>query len=171
MASKDGRAQIWYADGSGNVTGYTESVGEIAGTIIEAYNEHFGTDIAIWTPETKSLQMGGSVPNWDAYEKIEIILFTDDEWYLIKFEPEKYIGVLAYEDGNTYSLGVNTTGGETPEPILYNKNRERIGVQDISDSQYETMTEKLIEYNGQSVYFEENPSYSDIPNSAKIINI
>ena len=70
MATKDGRAQIWYADSSGNVTGYTESVGEIAGTIIDAYNEHFGTDISIWTPETKTLQVGGTVPNWNAYEKI-----------------------------------------------------------------------------------------------------
>ena len=62
--------QIWYADGNGNVAGYTESVGDIAGTIIDAYNEHFGTDIAIWTPETKTLQVGGTVPNWNAYEKI-----------------------------------------------------------------------------------------------------
>lgn len=72
MATKDGRAQIWYADGSGNVTGYTESVDDIAGTIIDAYNEHFGTGIEIWTPETKSLQVGGTVPNWNAYEKIEM---------------------------------------------------------------------------------------------------
>lgn len=70
MATKDGRAHIWYADGSGNVTGYTENVGDIAGTIIDAYNEHFGTAIEIWTPETITLQVGGTVPNWDAYEKI-----------------------------------------------------------------------------------------------------
>lgn len=70
VATKDGRAQIWYADGSGNVTGYTESVDDIAGTIIDAYNEHFGTDIDIWTPETITLQVGDTVPNWDAYEKI-----------------------------------------------------------------------------------------------------
>lgn len=76
MATKDGRAQIWYADGSGNVAGYTESVGDIAGTIIDTYNEHFGTDISIWTPETKTLQVGGTVPNWNAYEKIGIILIA-----------------------------------------------------------------------------------------------
>ena len=72
MATRDGRVQIWYADGNGNVAGYTESVGDIAGTIIDAYNEHFGTDIAIWTPETKTLRVGDSVPNWNAYEKIEM---------------------------------------------------------------------------------------------------
>ena len=70
MATKDGRTQIWYADGNGNVGGYTETVNNIAGTIIDAYNEHFGTDIQLWTPETKTLQVGGTVPDWNAYEKI-----------------------------------------------------------------------------------------------------
>lgn len=70
MATKDGRSQIWYADGNGNVAGYTESVDDIAGTIIDTYNEHFGTDISIWTPETKTLQVGDTVTNWNAYEKI-----------------------------------------------------------------------------------------------------
>ena len=72
MATKDGRSQIWYADGNGNVEGYTETVDNIAETIIGAYNEHFGTDIQIWTPETKTLQVGDTVPNWNAYEKIEM---------------------------------------------------------------------------------------------------
>ena len=72
MATKDGRAHIWYADGNGNVAGFTETVDNIAGTIIGAYNEHFGTDIQIWTPETKNLQVGDTVPNWNAYEKIKM---------------------------------------------------------------------------------------------------
>lgn len=76
MATKDGRTQIWYADGNGNVEGYTETVGDIAETIISTYNEHFGTDIQLWTPETKSLQVGGTVPNWNAYEKIGFILWA-----------------------------------------------------------------------------------------------
>lgn len=139
--------------------------------ILQAVNEKYGTSFEGWSQLPTDYEVGDTVPNWDAYEKIEIILFTDNEWYLIRFEAEKYIGVIAYEDGDTYSLGVNTTGGETPEPILYNKNRERIGIDNISDEQYEMMSEKLMEYNGQSVYFEENPSYSVIPNSAKIIDI
>lgn len=70
MATKDGRSQIWYADGNGSVDGYTETVDNIVETIIGAYNEHFGTDIQLWTPETKNLQVGDTVPNWNAYEKI-----------------------------------------------------------------------------------------------------
>lgn len=111
MATKDGRAQIWYADGSGNVTGYTESVGEIASTIIDAYNNHFGTDIGIWTPETKTLQVGDTVPNWDAYEKIEI--------------PSQKIAakVGVSSEGNQFIIG--TLNGENFE-IITNGNQSYV---------------------------------------------
>lgn len=73
MATEDDFAHIWYADGNGNVTGYVVNGGDIASTIIDAYNEHFGTDISIWTPEKKTLQVGDTIPNWNAYEKIELL--------------------------------------------------------------------------------------------------
>lgn len=72
MATRDGLAQIWYADANGVITGYTPTADNVASAIIDAYNEHFGTNINIWTPETKTLQVGGTVPNWNAYEKIEL---------------------------------------------------------------------------------------------------
>lgn len=72
MATRDGLAQIWYADANGVVTGYTPTADNVASAIIDTYNEHFGTDINIWTPETKTLQVGGTVTNWSAYEKIEL---------------------------------------------------------------------------------------------------
>lgn len=72
MATRDGLAQIWYADEDGVITGYTPTADNVASAIIDTYNEHFGTDINIWTPETKTLQVGDTVPNWNAYEKIEI---------------------------------------------------------------------------------------------------
>lgn len=72
MATRDGLAQIWYADANGVITGYTPTADNVASAIIDAYNEHYGTDINIWTPETKNLQVGDTVPNWNAYEKIGI---------------------------------------------------------------------------------------------------
>lgn len=74
MGTKDGYSQIWYADANGIVTGYTPNADNIPNVIIDAYNEHFGTDIAIWTPETITLQVGDTVPNWNAYEKILLSL-------------------------------------------------------------------------------------------------
>lgn len=76
MATRDGLAQIWYADANGVITGYTPTADNVASAIIDAYNEHFGTDINIWTPETKNLQVGDTVPNWNAYEKIEMQIPT-----------------------------------------------------------------------------------------------
>lgn len=65
-------AQIWYADANGVITGNTPTADNVASAIIDGYNEHFGTDIQIWTPETITLQVGDTVPNWNAYEKIEL---------------------------------------------------------------------------------------------------
>lgn len=97
MATKDGRSQIWYADGNGNVEGYTETVDNIAETIIGTYNEHFGTDIQLWTPETKTLQVGGTVPNWNAYEKIEFsqIVFVK---YFIEYSSHYMAGHIDYDN-------------------------------------------------------------------------
>lgn len=111
MATKDGRAQIWYADSIGNVTGYTESVDEIAGTIIDAYNEHFGTDITIWTPETKTLQVGDTVPNWDAYEKIEM--------------PKLYVAVAVGQGATRFAVGYIK---DKTWFIYTNSNNEGIGI-------------------------------------------
>lgn len=82
MATKDGLAQIWYADANGVITGNTPNADNVASAIIDGYNEHYGTDIGIWTPETISLQVGGTVPNWPAYEKIIIPPMVKFKYYL-----------------------------------------------------------------------------------------
>lgn len=64
--------QIWYADGNGVITGSTESIDEVTSTIIDTYNENFGTNISHLTPETKIFEVGNTVQNWNAYEKIEM---------------------------------------------------------------------------------------------------
>ena len=114
MATKDGRTQIWYADGNGNVEGYTETVGNIAETIIGAYNEHFGTDIQLWTPETKTLQVGGTVPNWNAYEKILIQL--EDGFY--KYDlTNGHGGAFACMEVNHGNVGVYASSLESGNNI------------------------------------------------------
>ena len=98
MATEDDFAHIWYADANGNVTGYVVNGGDKASSIIDAFNEHFGTEISIWTPETKNLQVGGTVPNWDAYEKIEI----NAEYYQIADSEQK--GIFGYVKGSIFNV-------------------------------------------------------------------
>ena len=113
MATKDGRSQIWYADGNGNVAGFTESVGDIADTIISAYNEHFGTDIQIWTPEKKNLQVGDTVPDWSAYEKI----LQPMSKFAALYEDNKYLYGTISQEGRDRVARVNI-GGSSGGGIL-----------------------------------------------------
>lgn len=96
MATRDGLAQIWYADANGVITGYTPTADNVASAIIDAYNEHFGTDINIWTPETKNLQVGDTVPNWNAYEKISTLVY-------IKIHGPGIAGYIKDETGFIYT--------------------------------------------------------------------
>lgn len=120
MATRDGLAQIWYADANGVVTGYTPNVDNVASAIIDAYNEHFGTDIGIWTPETKTLQVGGTVPNWDAYEKILIQL--EDGLYKLDLTggSSQAFACMQVQNGN---IGVYASSLESGSNInVYNAN-------------------------------------------------
>lgn len=101
MATRDGLAQIWYADANGVVTGYTPNADFVASVIIDTYNEHFGTDIGIWTPETKTLQVGDTIPNWDAYEKIAL------QTVKIKFQDGKFGEVRGNKLYIATSNGIN----------------------------------------------------------------
>jgi hypothetical protein len=67
--------EIWYADNNGFIAGSTESVDEVTGTIIDTYNEHFGTKISHLTPEAKTFKIGDIIKNWNAYEKIETTIY------------------------------------------------------------------------------------------------
>lgn len=62
--------EIWYADESGVITGSTVSVDEVTNTIIDTYNQYFGTKILNLTPDTEHFKEGKTVQNWNTYERI-----------------------------------------------------------------------------------------------------
>lgn len=72
MATSSVGREIWYADNNGFIAGSTVSVDEVTSTIIDTYNEHFGTRISHLTPEAKTYNVGDIIKNWNAYEKIEM---------------------------------------------------------------------------------------------------
>ena len=109
MATKDGLAQIWYADANGVITGNTPSADIVASAIIDGYNEHFGTNIQIWTPETKNLQVGDTVPSWNAYEKITIqgYFAVNFEYNVFGYLKEGIFETPRHADGQTYTADNN----------------------------------------------------------------
>ena len=68
----DGSSALWVCDGNGVVVdNISYSIGERA-PILEQINEHYGTSFTGWSDNEISLRVGDSVPNWNAYEKIEM---------------------------------------------------------------------------------------------------
>ena len=103
--------KIWYADDSGVIAGTTESVDEVVNTIIDTYNEHFGTEISHLTTEALLFKVGDKVYNWDAYEKIELQI--------------KKIAAKFGESAELYYFIVGTLNGENFE-IITNGNKSCI---------------------------------------------
>jgi len=109
VATKDGLAQIWYADANGVITGNTPNADNVASAIIDGYNEHFGTDIKIWTPETITLQVGDTVPNWNAYEKI---VFPQKTLIAVKISEESPFANFGYIENNKFYWAGKNNGAQ-----------------------------------------------------------
>lgn len=67
----DGSSALWVCDGSGVVVDNISIYGAERATILEQINEHYGTSFTGWSDNEMGLRFGDTVPNWNAYEKIE----------------------------------------------------------------------------------------------------
>lgn len=68
----EGSSAIWVCDGNGIVL---ETVGislNSRGPILERINEHYGTSFTGWSDNEIYLRIGDTIPDWNAYEKIEL---------------------------------------------------------------------------------------------------
>lgn len=66
----DGSSALWVLDGNGVVIdNISYSIGDRA-PILAQINEHYETSFTGWSDNEIGLQVGGSLPNWNAYEKI-----------------------------------------------------------------------------------------------------
>lgn len=156
----DGSSALWVCDGNGVVVdNISFSIGERA-PILEQINEHYGTSFAGWSDNEISLRLGDTLPNWDAYEKIEItiekVIIEDGKYYLISLDfnnpQSNYMLGIAWSDGDYFALEPSQDGNEL---VLYNKEGER--VETISpdwNALIDTIHNSIMEYNGQSVWIE-----------------
>ena len=141
MATKDGLAQIWYADANGVITGNTPNADNVASAIIDGYNEHFGTDIQIWTPETITLQVGDTVPNWNAFEKIMLAKT------LFAFESNPNKLIVGEIEGDTLRI---QTSGNSDNVWLSSEIGVINGTMPLSDTNLEILLQEVNEKFGTS---------------------
>lgn len=70
----DGSSALWVLDGNGVVVdNISYSIADRA-TILAQINEHYGTSFTGWSDNEIGLRIGDTVPNWNAYEKIQMPL-------------------------------------------------------------------------------------------------
>lgn len=77
----DGSSALWVLDDNGVVVdNISYSIADRA-QILAQINEHYGTSFTGWSDNEIALSYGNTLPNWDAYEKIEM-----PEQFLWKFK-------------------------------------------------------------------------------------
>lgn len=103
----DGSSDIWVCDEDGVVVdNISYSIG-VRAPILEQINEHFGTSFTGWSDNEIGLRIGGTIPNWDAYEKIE----------MSHFDIAVGIGnvyMFGHADGQEYTYSAKENGGGFP---------------------------------------------------------
>ena len=101
----DGSSALWVCDGNGVVVdNISYSIGERA-PILEQINEHYGTSFTGWSDNEISLRVGDTVPNWNAFEKIEM---PETKEYLALDYGTWSAGYL--ENENVYLYGFTSSG-------------------------------------------------------------
>lgn len=110
----DGSSALWVLDGNGIVVdNISYSIADRA-PILAQINEHYGTSFTGWSDNEIGLRFGDTVPNWNAYEKIEMpkpkffkILF-DNGYVPVRVNENEYIIYLYQKGGNLIVCNSNS---------------------------------------------------------------
>ena len=96
----EGSSALWVCDEDGVVIdNISYSINERA-PILEQINEYYGTSFTGWSDNEIGLQIGASIPNWAAYEKISIT------YVLIKNNNQTSSAFPGYIEGNVLHMFV-----------------------------------------------------------------
>lgn len=94
----DGSSALWVLDDEGVVVDNISIYGAERAPILEQINEHYGTSFTGWSDNEIGLRFGDHLPNWNAYEKIEM---PERQYFKIQFG-NGYVPVKVLD--NTYGI-------------------------------------------------------------------
>lgn len=101
----DWSSALWVLDGEGVVIdNISYSIADRA-PILAQINEHYGTSFTGWSDNEIGLRIGDTIPNWNAYEKIEM---PETKQYLAINYDDWTAGYL--ENENLYLYGHTSSG-------------------------------------------------------------
>lgn len=103
--SDDGSSALWVLNDDGVVIdNISYSIADRA-PILAQINEHYGTSFTGWSDNEIGLHFGDTLPDWNAYEKIEMPVTK--QYLAINFSP----WTAGYkENENVYLYGFESTG-------------------------------------------------------------
>lgn len=144
----DGSSALWVLDGNGVVIdNISYSIADRA-PILAQINEHYGTSFKGWSDNEISLSLGETIPNWAAYEKIELerqkisIEVAPDVWIIGDFldgiyrtwtNPGAQASISVHADGIVYgNQGVPAAAGVA----WFNQYLSKIGLEATSVEDY-----------------------------------
>lgn len=144
MYAPTGRGEKWVMNSEGIVLEYSSEPFHKSDEIIAGINAHYGTSFYQEDDIDKDFTIGEAMPNWDAYEKIEMPAEKlADGYYKIPIEivwgTQSYAAILKEND----IVLLNAKGNNTYEEIAgYNYMGNNIGYND----KYDVVTNVLNKY-------------------------
>lgn len=134
--------------------------------ILQAVNEKYGTSFEGWSQLPTAYEVGGTVPNWNAYEKILLRIPN------IKFKAAAstfYIGNV--EQSKCYIFGDGVTKCAVIDPLGYYR---ALGAD--SEGLFNNSIKPALEREGYNVNSYENillglPLNSEVPNFSEMVEI
>lgn len=95
---------VWLSNGEGVINGTMSLSAPALERILQAVNEKYGTSFEGWSQKPTVYEMGNTVPNWNAYEKIEMLILD----VAVEVSPNSGRYCVGRIEGKTYIVNTNS---------------------------------------------------------------
>lgn len=159
----DGSSALWVCDGNGVVVDNISIYGAERAPILEQINEHYGTSFTGWSDNEMGLRFGDTVPNWNAYEKIEMP--APNNLFKLKHANGQYF-FMQLDDG------ILTVSGEGLRTYVYNDTTGYQSGQTVPKGTFQQeLGDKLVYSSIVTKNLEENYQIPDFDKYIEIQNV